>query len=39
VEQGSVQWRGEKVVDVKFSFAPGESGILKLDKIRTVRIG
>lgn len=39
VEQGSIQWRGEKISDVKFVFAAGESGVLKLDKIRAVRIG
>ncbi|MBV9391735.1 MAG: tyrosine--tRNA ligase [Verrucomicrobia bacterium] len=38
VEQGSVQWRGEKVIDPKsrIRFAPGE--ILKLDKTRAVRL-
>jgi len=38
VEQGSVQWRGEKISDVKAtpSFAAGE--VLKLDKKRAVRI-
>jgi tyrosyl-tRNA synthetase len=38
VEQGSVQWRGEKIVNPKaqISFAPGE--ILRLDKTRAVRL-
>jgi tyrosyl-tRNA synthetase len=38
VEQGSVQWRGEKVTDPKMriSFTPGE--VLKLDKTRAVRL-
>jgi tyrosyl-tRNA synthetase len=38
VEQGSVQWRGEKVTDPKarIHFSPGE--ILRLDKTRAVRV-
>ena len=38
VEQGSVQWRGEKITNpkVQISFIPGE--ILKLDKTRAVRL-
>ena len=38
VEQGSVQWRGEKVTDPKarISFTRGE--VLKLDKTRAVRL-
>jgi tyrosyl-tRNA synthetase len=38
VEQGSVQWRGEKITDPKLriEFAPGE--VLKLDKTRAVRV-
>lgn len=38
VEQGSVQWRGEKVTDPKMRlrFFPGE--VLKLDKTRAVRL-
>ena len=38
VEGGSIQWRGEKVSDAKAqpNFAAG--GVLKLDKIRSVRI-
>jgi tyrosyl-tRNA synthetase len=38
VEQGSVQWKGEKISDPKAQphFAPGE--VLKLDKTRAVRI-
>ena len=38
VEQGSVQWRGEKITDPKASpsFQPGE--VLRLDKTRAVRL-
>ena len=38
VEQGSVQWRGEKVSDVKATpaFQPGD--VLRLDKTRAVRL-
>jgi tyrosyl-tRNA synthetase len=38
VEQGSVQWRGEKITDPKaqISFTPGE--ILRLDKTHAVRL-
>jgi len=38
IEQGSVQWRGEKLVDPKVlpPFQPGE--VLKLDKTRAVRL-
>ena len=38
VEGGSIQWRGEKVSDAKArpEFAAG--GVLKLDKIRSVRV-
>ena len=38
VEGGSIQWRGEKIAGVKArpDFAGG--GVLKLDKIRSVRI-
>ena len=38
IEQGSVQWRGEKVGDAKAAFPAGEVGVLKLDKTRAVRI-
>ena len=38
VEQGSVQWRGEKVTDPKAVLAM-EEGVLKLDKTRAVRVG
>ncbi len=38
IEGGSVQWRGEKVADAKAALAPGECGVLKLDKTRAVRI-
>ena len=38
VEQGSVQWRGEKVSDLQaaLAFQPGD--VLKLDKTRAVRL-
>jgi tyrosyl-tRNA synthetase len=39
VEQGSVQWRGEKLSDPKARLEPGAQGVLKLDKTRAVRIG
>ncbi len=39
IEGGSVQWRGEKISDPKALLAPGEAGVLKLDKTRAVRIG
>jgi len=39
IEGGSVQWRGEKVSDPKATLPPGETGVLKLDKTRAVRIG
>ncbi len=38
VEGGSVQWRGEKIPDLKAVLPEGETGVLKLDKIRMVRI-
>jgi len=38
IEGGSIQWRGEKVSDPKASLPTGESGVLKLDKTRAVRI-
>lgn len=38
IEGGSVQWRGEKIPDVKAVLPEGETGVLKLDKIRMVRI-
>lgn len=38
IEQGSVQWKGEKVGDVKAVFPAGGEGVLKLDKTRAVRI-
>ena len=37
IEQGSVQWNGEKLSDSKI-LLPSGSGVLKLDKIRAVRI-
>lgn len=39
VEQGSVQWHGEKVSDVKAEPSLEKGGVLKLDKTRAVRIG
>jgi tyrosyl-tRNA synthetase len=38
IEQGSVQWRGEKLANpkVRISFTPGE--VFKLDKTRAVRL-
>lgn len=39
IEGGSVQWKGEKIADAKAVLAEGESGVLKLDKTRAVRIG
>lgn len=38
VEQGSVQWRGEKVTDPKAEVRFAEGGILRLDKTRAVRV-
>ncbi len=38
IEGGSIQWRGEKVSDPKAVLADGETGVLKLDKTRAVRI-
>ena len=38
IEGGSIQWRGEKVSDAKAALAAGETGVLKLDKTRAVRI-
>ena len=38
LEGGSIQWCGEKVSDAKAALPPGESGVLKLDKTRAVRI-
>jgi tyrosyl-tRNA synthetase len=39
VTQGSVQWRGEKVTDPKAMLDLSETGILRLDKTRAVRVG
>lgn len=39
IEGGSLQWRGERVSDPKAVLPEGESGVLKLDKTRAVRIG
>ena len=38
VEGGSVQWKGAKLTDPKVSLPAGETGVLKLDKTRAVRI-
>ncbi|HZC58357.1 MAG TPA: tyrosine--tRNA ligase [Chthoniobacterales bacterium] len=38
VEQGSIQWRGEKVTDPKSLVQIAEGGILRLDKTRAVRV-
>lgn len=38
IEGGSIQWRGEKVSDPKAVLAEDETGVLKLDKTRAVRI-
>ena len=38
VEGGSVQWKGAKLTDPKASIPAGETGVLKLDKTRAVRI-
>jgi len=39
IEQGSVQWNGEKITDPKVALAADATGILKLDKTRAVRVG
>jgi tyrosyl-tRNA synthetase len=39
VEQGSVQWNGEKITDPKAVLPSDAAGILKLDKTRAVRVG
>ena len=39
VEQGSVQWNGEKITDPKAVPALQTGGVLRLDKTRAVRIG
>jgi tyrosyl-tRNA synthetase len=38
LDGGSIQWRGEKVRDAKAVLPPGETGVLRLDKTRAVRI-
>ena len=38
VEQGSVQWRGEKIGDAKATPAFSAGDVLKLDKTRAVRL-
>ena len=38
IDGGSVQWRGEKVSNPKAALPPEETGVLKLDKTRAVRI-
>jgi tyrosyl-tRNA synthetase len=37
--QGSIQWRGEKVTDPKAMLDLSQTGILRLDKTRAVRVG
>ena len=37
IEQGSVQWEGNKITDITAQIEP--KGILRLDKIRAVRLG
>ena len=39
VTQGSVQWSGEKVTDPKAILDLSQSGVLRLDKTRAVRVG
>ncbi len=39
IEGGSIQWRGEKVTDSKTVLEAGETGVLRLDKTRAVRVG
>ena len=39
VEQGSVQWLGEKITDPKAAPALQPGGVLRLDKTRAVRVG
>ncbi len=36
IEQGSIQWQGEKITDIKAQLS--SSGVLKLDKTRAVRV-
>lgn len=38
IEGGSVQWKGEKVSDPKSVLEAGDTGVLKLDKTRAVRL-
>jgi tyrosyl-tRNA synthetase len=38
VEQGSIQWRGEKVYDPKAEIQFAKGGILRLDKTRAIRV-
>jgi tyrosyl-tRNA synthetase len=38
IEQGSVQWKGEKLRDAKMILPGGQSGVLRLDKTRAVRL-
>lgn len=37
IDGGSVQWKGEKISDPKWSVPAGDPGILKIDKKRAVR--
>lgn len=38
IEGGSVQWKGEKIIDPKAQLPGGAEGVLKLDKTRAVRV-
>ncbi|MEO8204563.1 MAG: tyrosine--tRNA ligase [Chthoniobacterales bacterium] len=38
IEQGSVQWNGEKITNLKTPFNAEMNGILRLDKTRAVRL-
>lgn len=38
IEQGSVQWEGEKLRDPRSVLAVGSGGVLRLDKTRAVRV-
>ncbi len=38
IEQGSIQWQGEKITDTKAQLETSATGVLKLDKTRAVRL-
>jgi tyrosyl-tRNA synthetase len=38
IEGGSIQWKGEKVIDPKAQLPSDAEGVLKLDKTRAVRV-